>query len=178
MPFRRTSNFWLVLGLLCSVTFAGPVFADAATERWDQIKDSGDPALITKFREDFPGSPHDLDALVILAALISKSDTGDAPVIGAVAFNAPLTGFGDSFNGQSIRELLETSPKFAPVEGLPEEFWKEKTCNDCHTWTQEALCTQATHYTKDENVNRLNVEHPLGRPFKEALRAWAEGGCL
>lgn len=178
MPARRIFTYFLVIGLACITSISAPVFADAATDRWNQIKDSGDPVLITKYRENFPGSIHDLDALVILAALISKSDTGDAPMVGVVTFNDPLQGFGETLTGQSIRELLTSSPMFAPVEGLPEEFWKGKVCNDCHEWTQEALCTQATHYTKDENVNRLNVQHPLGRSFKEALRAWSEGGCL
>ncbi|WP_121022933.1 hypothetical protein [Litoreibacter meonggei] len=152
--------------------------ADEAADRWNVIKDSGDAALIAQFREDFPGSPFDLDALVILAALITQTDTGDAPASGAVTFIEPLSGFGETLERYSLSTLLKTSPVFPPIEGLPEEYWKNKTCSTCHEWTQATLCTQATHYTKDENVHRLNIQHPLGRPFKEALRAWAEGGCL
>ena len=178
MPIRVSLNSMWGCVLACVLAMSSPVWADEAEDRWNVIKDSGDAALISQFRENFPGSKFDLDALVILAALIAQSDTGDAPNAGGVKFSEPLAGFGDTLESYSLSQLLTASPAFPPIEGLPDEFWKEKNCANCHQWTQESLCTQATHYTTDENVHRLNIKHPLGRPFKEALKVWAEGGCL
>lgn len=169
--------------LWCMAASFGAVFgtlasADVVTDRWNAIKGSGDAALITAFRSEFPGSPYDLDALVILAGLIAQTDTADAPLIGVVTFDTPLIGFGGALDSHSLAELLKSTPIVPPVEGLPDAYWKDKQCATCHDWTQATLCTQATHYTKPENAHRLNIEHPLGRPFKTALLAWAEGGCL
>lgn len=163
--------------LVCAVILGSPASADEATDRRNAVKDSGDAALICQYRENFPNSQYDLDALVILAALIAQTDTGDALASGAVTFTGLLSGFGSSLESYSLSTLLKASPVFPPIENLPEEYWKDQTCSTCHEWTQTSLCTQATSYTKDENVHRLNIKHPLGRPFKEALRAWAEGGC-
>ena len=177
MTTRLRFNYhWAVL--VCALIMSSPVWADEATDRWNAIKDSGDAVLIAQFRENFPGSQFDLDALVILAGLIAQSDTGDAPTSGGVRFSEPLLGFGETLEDYSLGEWLKKTPAFPPIADLPEEYWKGKTCSTCHEWTQTTLCTQATHYTKAENIHRLNIEHPLGRPFKEALKAWAEGGCL
>jgi len=177
MPSRLRFKSWWGCAMVSAVLLGSPVWADEVTHRWNAIKDSGDAALISQFRENFPNSQYDLDALVILAALISQTDTGDALASGAVTFTGLLSGFGSSLESYSLSTLLKASPVFPPIEGLPEEYWKDQTCSTCHEWTQASLCTQATVYTKDENVHRLNIKHPLGRPFKEALRAWAEGGC-
>ena len=66
---------------------------------------------------------------------------------------------------------------FAPVEGIPEELWKDQTCSNCHEWTQAALCTQGTTYTTASNERALSKEHPFGGVFKQGLRAWAGADC-
>jgi hypothetical protein len=79
--------------------------------------------------------------------------------------------------GRSIAEIVQGSPVFPPVEGLPESYWKDKTCANCHAWTKQALCDQGTFYVGDAGSRSLTKEHPLGPTFKQALRAWAAGGC-
>ena len=94
-----------------------------------------------------------------------------------VTFSGPLALGNDAIIGQSIEHLITTTPLFAPIEGLPDEVWKDKTCDTCHQWTQEALCTQATTYLGQNAQRSLALAHPLGNEFKLTLRAWAQGGC-
>jgi uncharacterized caspase-like protein len=94
-----------------------------------------------------------------------------------ITFTTPLTAGNDAIIGQSIEHLIATTPLFAPIEGLPEEVWKDQHCDSCHQWTQEALCTQATTYLGQNAQRSLDLEHPLGNAFKLTLRAWAQGGC-
>ena len=95
-----------------------------------------------------------------------------------VTFSAPLTAGTDAIIGQSIEQLIATTPLFPPFEGLPEEVWLGKQCSTCHQWTQDALCTQANTYLGQNAQRSLDLEHPLGNAFKLTLRAWAQGGCL
>ena len=94
-----------------------------------------------------------------------------------LTFSAPLVVGNDAIIGQSIEHLITTTPLYAPIEGLPDEVWKDKSCDTCHVWTQEALCTQATTYLGQNAQRSLALEHPLGNAFKLTLRAWAQGGC-
>ena len=82
-----------------------------------------------------------------------------------------------ALSGQSIATLIEGSPLFPPIEGLPEAVWKDKTCSNCHQWTQEALCTQANTYLSASGTRAIGKEHPYGGGFKRVLRDWAGGGC-
>ncbi|WP_420411435.1 caspase family protein [Roseibium sp.] len=93
-----------------------------------------------------------------------------------VAFNAPLGIGGPEIATRSIAELITGSPMFPPVEGLPESFWKDKTCAACHNWAQSNLCDQAQTYLK-ESTRALDKQHPYGGAFKKALQTWARGGC-
>jgi caspase domain-containing protein len=103
----------------------------------------------------------------------------EAPVSGAggaVAFNAPL-GVGDpEIATRSIAELITGSPRFPPIDGLPEDVWKNKACSSCHQWDQSNLCDQAQTYVADETL-KVSKKHPFGGVFKEALSVWARDGC-
>ena len=77
--------------------------------------------------------------------------------------------------GRSLEQLIAGVPIFPPIEGLPDNVWK-KTCNNCHQWNQQTLCTQAGTYVKDPKM-AFRVKHPYGGPEKTALMKWAEGGC-
>jgi caspase domain-containing protein len=95
---------------------------------------------------------------------------------GAVVFNAPL-GVGDpEIATRSIAELITGSPRFPPIDGLPEDVWKNKACSSCHQWDQANLCEQAQTYLAGEKTE-VSKKHPYGGVFKEALRAWAREGC-
>lgn len=93
-----------------------------------------------------------------------------------VAFNTPLGAGDPELATRSISDLISASPRFPPIEGLPEAAWKDKTCASCHQWEQANLCTQAQTYMNDQ-TRALTKEHPFGGVFKQLLRIWAEGGC-
>ncbi len=85
---------------------------------------------------------------------------------------------GEHVKGQSIADLIATAtPQFAPIEGLPDAAWKDKSCANCHAWTQASLCDQAKTYTNPEAAVALAKPHPLGETFKVGLKEWALGGC-
>ncbi len=94
-----------------------------------------------------------------------------------LTFTAPFRTGGAPLQGLSMAEIVELSPMFPPVEGLPEEYWKEQSCSNCHEWTQDALCTQGETYVSASNERALAKVHPFGGVFKQALRAWASEGC-
>jgi hypothetical protein len=96
---------------------------------------------------------------------------------GRVAFDTPLTEVPDEIAGRSIADLIQGSPLYPPIEGLPEEVWKTQTCSHCHQWTREDLCTQAQTYVTAPAERTLSADHPLGPAFRGVLRVWAEGGC-
>ncbi|WP_299483920.1 caspase family protein [uncultured Roseibium sp.] len=101
-------------------------------------------------------------------------NTGGLPDV--VAFNVPLGAGDPDIATRSLSDLLSVSPRFPPIEGLPEAAWKDKTCASCHQWEQANLCTQAKTYM-DDGTRALSKEHPFGGVFKQLLRIWAEGGC-
>ncbi len=94
-----------------------------------------------------------------------------------VSFLKPLE-FGDpAIVGKTLAEVIKSSPIFPPVEGLPESFWKTKTCSNCHQWERANLCDQARTYLAAETSRALNKEHPFGGTLKRNLMVWAKGGC-
>lgn len=143
------------------------------------------------FIAQYPGSVFlevaqaELDALNAAAAATPPVPDVDPAVTAleaelaaqVVTFSAPLVVGNADIIGQSIEHLITTTPLYAPIEGLPDEVWKDKTCDTCHVWTQEALCTQANTYLGQNAQRSLALAHPLGNEFKLTLRAWAQGGC-
>lgn len=114
------------------------------------------------------------DATVSQAAL-----PVDPPAVddGIVRFTVPLFHGESHVAGKSLEQLIKSSPSFPPVEGLPEEYWKEQTCSNCHEWNQANLCEQAGFYLRDDGKGSLTKQHPYGGTFKQNLRDWAEGDC-
>ena len=94
-----------------------------------------------------------------------------------VKFNLPLVAPGSVIDGIILSEITNMSPLFPPVEGLPEEYWKEQTCSNCHEWTQQRLCDQANVYVTLSGQKSLEKPHPFGGILKRNLRQWAVGGC-
>lgn len=106
------------------------------------------------------------------------TDPAASPQAGApVLFSEPLLTGAPEIVGKSIEELVAGSPIFPPIEGIPEELWKDQSCANCHEWTREALCTQASTYLAASASRSLAKQHPYGGTFKQNLRRWAEGGC-
>ncbi|MDF3416044.1 caspase family protein [Sulfitobacter sp. M57] len=108
---------------------------------------------------------------------VVASRAAAAPMGPELTFAMPFTSGDPAIMEKSIEELVTLSPVFAPIEGLPEELWKEQSCSNCHQWTKEALCTQGTTYVNAGNDTAVSKKHPYGGGFKLNLRAWASGGC-
>jgi hypothetical protein len=80
-------------------------------------------------------------------------------------------------SGKSIQDMIKMSPLYPPIEGLPDEYWKDKSCSNCHQWTLDRLCTQANAYLSLNMQRSLDKKHPFGGALKRNLKAWAAGGC-
>jgi len=92
-------------------------------------------------------------------------------------FNQPL-GNDPQNPPRSFKQLIDGSPMFAPIDGLPEEHWLDKSCSNCHQWNAERLCEQGQFYL-DKTTSMINrAKHPYGGFFKESLKLWTEEGCL
>lgn len=94
-----------------------------------------------------------------------------------ITFKSPLESELPAVSGRSIADLIASSPLYPPVEGLPEAYWKDKTCSNCHQWTQDRLCTQANAYLSLNMQRSLDKKHPYGGALKRHLKTWAAGGC-
>lgn len=99
------------------------------------------------------------------------------PLTVDIFFDQPLREGGDNVRGKAIAKLIEGSPLFPPIEGLPDEVWKGKHCANCHEWTQKALCDQGNFYVKNEVDDGFGAIHPYGGQFRQVLKAWAGQGC-
>lgn len=99
------------------------------------------------------------------------------PATNAVTFTQALLSDVPEVSGRSIAELIESSPAFPPFEGLPEEYWKDQKCSNCHQWTQERICKQANTYLSLNMQRSLSKQHPFGGALKQNLKTWAVGGC-
>lgn len=99
----------------------------------------------------------------------------DAPYV--VRFDQALLGSIPHIGGKSIKQLIASSPIHAPVEGLPEAYWKEEKCTNCHEWKEANLCDQAAFYTTAKGEGNMSKKHPYGGELKKVLRDWALGDC-
>ncbi|KIN60128.1 Peptidase C14, caspase catalytic subunit p20 [Sulfitobacter noctilucae] len=113
----------------------------------------------------------------VVAALPEASRAAPPPMGTELTFTMPFTSGGEAIMGKSIEELVTLSPLFPPIEGIPDELWKDQSCSNCHQWTKEALCTQGTTYVTAADDKAISKNHPYGGGFKMNLRAWADGGC-
>ncbi|SDJ37191.1 caspase family protein [Aliiruegeria lutimaris] len=102
---------------------------------------------------------------------VTPTAPGDVTLEALLAHGDPV------LNGKSIAMLVDSSPLFPPIPGLPEGVWKNRPCASCHEWTAEALCDQAKTYLADAGTRALSKQHPFGGGFKDVLRNWAGGGC-
>ncbi|MEP2714929.1 caspase family protein [Pseudophaeobacter sp.] len=107
----------------------------------------------------------------------SDSAASPQPEAGPVTFASPLVSDLEPISGRSLADLIEGSPMFPPVEGLPESYWKSQTCSACHQWNRERLCEQATTYLSLNMQRSLSKQHPYGGVMKRNLKSWAAGGC-
>jgi hypothetical protein len=93
-----------------------------------------------------------------------------------ITFLTPLSRGFEPIAGRSIAQIIEGSPQYPPIEGLPDEVWKGKHCMDCHQWNKERLCEQGQTYLTATGSFALDKQHPIDG-FKQVLREWAASGC-
>lgn len=116
--------------------------------------------------------------LDILAKKTAKANSAPTEVAAVdVTFDAALTNGGDGVMGSSIAQLILGTPLFSPIEGIPDELWKDQNCSNCHEWNREALCAQGQTYLKASAERALGKSHPYGGGFKQNVRAWAANDC-
>ncbi|MBY6140402.1 caspase family protein [Leisingera daeponensis] len=96
---------------------------------------------------------------------------------GPVTYATPLDTGVAEISGLTLAEAVTRSPSFPPIEGLPESYWKDQSCSNCHQWTRERLCTQGNTYLSLNMQRSLGKQHPFGGAFKQVLKSWAAGGC-
>jgi uncharacterized caspase-like protein len=99
------------------------------------------------------------------------------PEAGPLTYASPLVSELEQINGLSLAEIIDQSPIFPPIEGLPESYWKSQSCSSCHQWNRERLCEQANTYLSLNMQRSLNKQHPFGGVLKRNLKSWAAGGC-
>ncbi len=156
-------------------TYPDGVFADLATAEIENLRakpaaQSEEPAHALVLVPAEPASP--------APATPEADGSGDSPLPGdqTITFLTPLARGFEPIAGRSIAEVIQGSPQYPPVEGLPDSYWKGRHCADCHEWTKEALCTQGQTYLTASGEFALEKAHPLDG-FKQVLRRWAADGC-
>ncbi len=95
----------------------------------------------------------------------------------SVTLQSVLTFGNKHVRGKTIEELVAGSPQFPPIDGLPDELWKDQSCANCHQWTAEALCEQGQTYIQRPAAGNVTKQHPFGGGLKVNLRRWALDGC-
>lgn len=146
------------------------VFADLAIAEIEnlQAQPAAAPAPVPT------GPAHALDLTVGTPA--EPQEISPLPENQTITFLTPLARSFEPIAGRSIAEIIEGSPQYPPVEGLPDSVWKDRHCMDCHHWTKEALCTQGQTYLTATGSFALDKQHPIDG-FKQVLRQWAASGC-
>ena len=108
---------------------------------------------------------------------VIASRAAAAPMGPELTWTMPFTNGGEVLIGKSLEQIVKLSPLYPPVEGLPEEYWKEQSCSNCHQWTKQELCDQGMRYLEAPTDDALTKKHPFGGQLKVNVKAWAEGGC-
>lgn len=156
---------------------------------WEAVKQSDASADVFAFIEQYPDGTFTKEAQALMIDLLWAEMAAASPVtdsetekptsqdVVAVTFSAPLTQADPEIVGKSLEELIQGSPLFPPIEGLPEAFWIAEDCSNCHEWQKANLCDQANTYLTEAGAENLTKQHPYGGTFKQNLRSWAIAGC-
>lgn len=176
---------YLKAGVFALALFV-PAASFAATEletiMWELVQSEDDLANVETFIENFPDSEHIEEAKEIAERLrvqqdVSAMDESIFEIIGSVTYTTPLAFGNEHTIGRSLAELITTSPAFPPIEGLPDELWKDRTCSTCHQWTRDDFCSQASTYVSKDPKKYREKMHPFGGMMKINMRNWAQNGC-
>lgn len=177
--------FGVLVFLRPEVEDAG-LFQSAEIKEWSTaqtvalISDNTDP--LVAFLRNNPDSKYRDDALMVIEAMLTK-ETGAANDTVMVTRRAtdPL-GFSAindevALTSATLDTLFDGQPLFAPVNGLPQSVWADKSCSDCHQWSALDFCDQAQTYTQASFSLDGRSEHPFGHDFILQMRDWAYDDC-
>jgi hypothetical protein len=119
--------------------------------------------------------------LKLLQPLLPAEKEAEAPAADnsaeeIVRFDQPLRSGPYPVNGRSLAQLLQGTPLFPPIDGLPDNVWKTRHCNECHQWDHRTLCEQGATYIKNP-ASALRKPHPYGGAEKVAVMQWVKNGC-
>lgn len=160
------------------------VTARAEAAIWDTVIAAPTEIALELFLQQFPDGVHAEEAKTRLAAIrdaaagtVADSAAVDALPEQDVSYSVPLISPEPHIDGRSIERLAKGTPLFPPIEGLPEEIWKDQSCAACHQWEKANLCDQGNFYAGDNGKSNLTKQHPYGGGFKQSLLTWAVGGC-
>lgn len=163
----------------------GPTAAE--TEMFEAARTAGTRAAYEGYLDAFPTGVFSEIARIELAGLAPEpaapepaedvaTPTPETPTA-QLTYATPMQQGTAAILGLTIEEAANGEPLFPPIEGLPDEVWKDQPCAACHQWTRDALCTQANTYLTDAGQTSLQKPHPYGGTFKQNLKRWATGGC-
>lgn len=157
-------------------TYPNGIFIELARSEIDSLRKKEQAKIDNKVEQSS-------NAETAMTQATEATEVDQAETAAAVAtdntlsFESLLAEGSDAIKGRSIADLVKGSPLFAPIEGLPESYWADQTCDNCHQWSKDALCTQAQVYTAESGTKSLAKQHPYGGTFKQNLKNWALGGC-
>jgi uncharacterized caspase-like protein len=167
----------------------GPAFDPRSMELelWSAIKTSSNANDYKAYLERYPNGTFSHIAANRVASL-SQQKGPSQPVSGpplsvemsfaaGIKFDQPVKFDAPEIQNRSLKQILaDGHPLFPPVNGLPDELWKNSNCTGCHKWDRQRFCDQGQAYVQNPNVIG-RIAHPLGPQFKVALMNWAKGGC-
>ncbi len=152
--------------------FPDGIFAELAAFELKTIREKEELAAAAAPVATIPEAPAEAEP-----SPVATAPTGGAEDFTGLTFTSAFPTGGAPIQGLSIAQIVEQSPLFPPIEGLPESVWKGQKCTSCHHWTQEALCDQGKTYVNADDDKAVSKKHPFGGVFKRGVRAWAASGC-
>lgn len=198
---------WEYSSLTETFYFVAPVSSPDEDALWEAVRTSDDPLEIQMFLESYPTSARRAEAEALILAAQERAaaeaaateaaatEAAAPPEVAAdvpgqmpqamqaaiaaaeVAFQTPIADGTPEITGKTIEELIASTPLYPPIEGLPDEAWKDQKCSNCHQWEKANLCEQGVFYVNAPDFAAAETQHPLGGAFTLTLRRWAELGC-
>ena len=150
-------------------SYPNGIFAEFATQELAALKESSAAASPT--RETGLAQPQ------TPTPEPEATESAAAETTDVVTFTQALVSGLPQVSGRSIAELIKSQPLYPPVEGLPDSYWKDQKCSNCHKWTVASICEQANTYLSLNRQRSLSKQHPFGGALKQNLRTWAAAGC-
>lgn len=144
-----------------------------------QTTDQSDAAAAADSNNASSGQDKNADGTPATGAATTTEEPADsdAAALSEDFFDKPVPNDTQSDNPRTLSELLESASPFAPMDGMDEAHWKDKTCSDCHAWTRDNLCAQGKFYASGDDTSINRIQHPFDGSLKTALKNWADDDC-